>query len=345
MGDIIDQNVRGTDLHEVQTFAIPLGQLTLTPLPNGKRRITVQPSEPMFVSVWTWDTAYPPELVKLIGDEVGVPGVCDEIRRDEDPTYLQLNIHDTFDLYFPGETLADKRLMDFGCGRGASTAILGRRFPQAEIVGVELVESMLRIGRARAAFYGLDRVRFLASPSGTELPENIGQFDVIFLNAVYEHLLPDERTALLPRLWAALRPGGRLVLIETPYRYFPLESHTTGLPFINYLPDRLAYPMATRFSKRITPGATWEHLLRAGIRGGAWKTILRDFGPDAHPLMLRPSQGNAVDHWYLTSAKRSTGRKRVAKRVFKVAAQMLYSLTGILCLPEVRMVIQKREAS
>ena len=93
---------------------------------------------------------------------------------------------------------------------------------------------------AAADFGGNPRVTLIemTNPMATD---NFGsEFDVIQLNAVFEHLVPQERKKLMPDLWQRLRLGGYLVLTETPWRWFPIETHTTGLPFVNYMPDRLA---------------------------------------------------------------------------------------------------------
>jgi hypothetical protein len=100
---------------------------------------------------------------------------------------------------------------------------------------------------------------FHTSPSPFELPD-LGRFDHIVLNAVWEHMLPAERPVLLPLLLDTLSSGGFLFVCETPHRWFPVETHTTHLPLINYLPAPLAHKTA-RLSDRVGD-ETWEELLR-----------------------------------------------------------------------------------
>ena len=83
--------------------------------------------------------------------------------------------------------------------------ILSRFFPKAEIVGIELEERLLTIARARRGFYGYKNVSFHISPSGSELPQDIGEFDLVILSAVYEHLLPTERREEFPWFGAILQ--------------------------------------------------------------------------------------------------------------------------------------------
>lgn len=121
----------------------------------------------------------------------------------------------------------------------SSTMVLGRLLPPCEIAGVELEERAQDCAIA-AEHFGRGSVRFLKSPSGDSLPDNIGLFDYVIFSAVFEHLLPAERHMLLPLLWSHMKPGAILFLNQTPHRYSPIELHTTHLPLINYLPDGAA---------------------------------------------------------------------------------------------------------
>jgi len=76
-------------------------------------------------------------------------------------------------------------------------------------------------------------------------------------------------------LWAAHNIGGVIFVNQLPYRFYPMEDHTTGLPLINYLPDRLTLAAARRFSPRIEANATWPDLLRAGFAGAPLARFVR----------------------------------------------------------------------
>jgi SAM-dependent methyltransferase len=69
-----------------------------------------------------------------------------------------------------------------------------------------------------------------------DLPFADGAFDVVFSNAVVEHVGGRERQRRL--VSEALRVG-RQVFLTTPNRRFPVEVHTR-LPFVHWLPDRAA---------------------------------------------------------------------------------------------------------
>ena len=79
-------------------------------------------------------------------------------------------------------------------------------------------------------------------------------FDVVFSNAVLEHVGARERQRRF--VGEALRVG-RSVFITTPNRRFPVEVHTR-LPLVHWLPDRLSRPVYRAAGKGF---ATDVHLL------------------------------------------------------------------------------------
>jgi 2-polyprenyl-3-methyl-5-hydroxy-6-metoxy-1,4-benzoquinol methylase len=321
----------------------PAAEVAVEEIGAGRRRIVVRPLDgSMFVPIRECDTVYSLELIARVLEVKGPAYLCDEILRDESPGYVQKQFqHDVFS-YLDQGSFAGRRLLDFGCGAGASTMILSRLFPDTAIVGIELEPSLLRLASARAEFYGCRNVVLHQSPAPDQLPDDLGRFDFVMMSAVYEHLLPDERAVLLRALWALLEPGGVLFLNQTPYRYFPVEFHSTsGLPFINYLPAFLAGPYARRFSIRKLQGQSWTELLRGGLRGGSVREIVALLGPGGKPVLLEPSRlgvEDRIDLWY---AKVATTRYRGLKRVYRGCAKLFKRATGIVVLPVLSLAIRK----
>ena len=304
-------------------------------LPDGRHRVAVAMEDACPGAAMSWTTAYPPELIlEIHAQKRGF--VCDEIRREEDPCYVERAIRHEVLGYVEPQAFCGKRILDFGCGAGASGLVMSRVFPPCEIVGVELEERLVRLALLRAAHLGKPGLRFLVSPSGTALPAGLGDFDYIVLSAVYEHLLPAERRLLLPHLWRHLRPGGVLFINQTPHRYSPVEIHTTGLPLINYLPDELACRTARRLSRRLAGDEDWPTLLRAGIRGATIGEILRTLGGEAE--LLQPREGDHIDLWY----RKLSPRWRWLKIAIWATLKALKPLAGIHLVPELTLAIRKR---
>ncbi len=297
-------------------------------LAEGKRSISVEPKNALVhVPIRYYETAYPLQLIEQILAVKG-PFVLDEIRREEDPAYVRSSLEETFFLYAKPADFRGGRLLDFGCGCGASTVILARMFPHTRVVGVDLVENFVNLAQARANYYRLDNFEVWLSPSEKDLPAQIGEFDFVLLSAVYEHLLPGERAPLLQKLWHVLKHGGVLYLNQTPNRYFPLEKHTTGLPLLNYVPDRLALNMARWFSSRVPRDDTWENLLRKGVRGGSEQEIMGYLPGDAR--LLRPHGcADSIDVWYALTP----GRQRLAKQMMRLVCKGVYRVSEVALVP------------
>ena len=322
------------------------GEVTLQELPDGRQRVQVRLTNPhIFMRQNEFTTAMPTAIIERIVATRGPGSVCDELMRDEDPRYLEQKFRHAMLSFVPPDFFVGKRLLDFGCGWGASSMVLSRMFPQTEIVGVDLLPESLEVARLRSAHYSATNVTFLQSPAGSVLPPRIGRFDAIVLSAVYEHLLPDERGPLLTALWDHLAPGGVLFINETPHRYFPIETHTTLLPLLNYLPDRLTHALARRFSRKHPCRETWPTLLRMGIRGGTQRDIVRRLDPQRRPHrvlpIITPGINDEIDLWYQSMSPMISP---LAKQATYRSLKMLGVCTGICLTTTITMAIEKSGA-
>jgi SAM-dependent methyltransferase len=334
----------GTD-GRISVVQCPEGEIQILPLSSHRRRIEVRPYRAdIYIARRSVDTAYSDELILACLELAGFCWLCDNIARDEDSSEVERDLSLGMFSFVPKEKFRECRLLDFGCGSGSSTAVLGRLLPNTEIVGVELNPALLKLASARMAHHGVHNVRFEASPSGTQLPENLGSFDFILFSAVYEHLLPKERDDLMPLVWRTLRPGGVLFINQTPHRYFPVDTHSSGLPLVNYLPDRLTHWAVVRFSKRgkINQSPVWEEHLRGGLRGATEAEILAKLsrGSDDRPALLEPcipGLKDRVDLWFWRLSPRYRAIKRAAWLVLKA----VYLMTGSVVSPNIAVAIQK----
>ena len=292
------------------------GQVRISGEPREARlRLEIQPKAAECSR--SCETDFPLQLIEYLVDKVGCHGLANLINRFDDQTVLQIVKSQLFS-YFRPEEFRKKRVLDFGCGHGISTLELAKLLPESEILGVDLIADRIEIAQKIADLKGVSNARFLRSPSAVRLPNGIGQFDYVMLCAVYEHLLPAERRKLMPLIWFAMREGGSIFINQTPYRYFPFEHHSTGLWFINFMPDRMAHFVARRFAKNdpsnynraIQTSPEWEDHLRGGLRGATeWEIVhnlTRDSRFKAHILQPRVECArDRADHWL-----QATGEER-----------------------------------
>jgi trans-aconitate 2-methyltransferase len=115
---------------------------------------------------------------------------------------------------------APARVVDLGCGAGNVTAILRRRFPAADIVGVDGSEAMLATARAAAPQCRFEQADFFA----WEPRERI---DLIYSNAALQWV--DGHPTLFPRLLSFLAPGGVLAVQMPAMHATPLHQVSRAL--------------------------------------------------------------------------------------------------------------------
>jgi trans-aconitate 2-methyltransferase len=101
------------------------------------------------------------------------------------------------------EIAAPLRVVDLGCGPGNSTALLRERWPDAALEGLDTSHDMLTV--ARRDHPG---IAFVAGNIAAWSP--VAPYDVVFSNAALQWV--GSHDALLPRLIAAVKPGGVLAV-------------------------------------------------------------------------------------------------------------------------------------
>ena len=72
---------------------------------------------------------------------------------------------------------------------------------------------------------------------GDHFPFNAGSFDIVWSNAVLEHVGERKKQILFLK---EIRRVGKAAFITTPNRYFPVEIHTRTI-FLHFLPQRIFY--------------------------------------------------------------------------------------------------------
>jgi SAM-dependent methyltransferase len=99
-----------------------------------------------------------------------------------------------------------KKILDFGCGTGDATAELARRYPDAIVYGYDPAVKALEFARKE---HQLSSLHFVDDPGLQGI-----QFDLIFLNCVLHHILPENRQETINLLAGLLLPEGQLWIFE-----------------------------------------------------------------------------------------------------------------------------------
>lgn len=113
--------------------------------------------------------------------------------------------------------LKPEKILEMGCGIGASIVPLAKTYPDAEVHGIDVGASMLRYALARARHLGAAVHFRQASAEATSYPDE--SFDVIFSCAMFHETSPDAMSNIMDECFRLLRPGGIVAHLEVPQRY------------------------------------------------------------------------------------------------------------------------------
>jgi SAM-dependent methyltransferase len=194
-----------------------------------------------------------PQLLQAYRTGDGVPYAAygQQMRRGIAAVNRPMFLHELASSWLPAVPDLDRRLrsapparvLDLGCGLGASSVALARAYPRAQVLGVDLDEASVAEARAQAAEEGVaDRVTFVVGDAAQVAAE--GPFELV---TVFEalHDMGDPVGALRAAR-ALLAPGGSvLVADERVADAFttsgdPLERFMYGWSILHCLPATLA---------------------------------------------------------------------------------------------------------
>lgn len=105
-----------------------------------------------------------------------------------------------------------RRIVDLGCGFGKSTRPFKRRWPDAEVIGIDLSAPVLRLAHSQAAGSGLDITYRQADAQHTGLAG--GCADLVTATMVVHELPPAVLGAVLAEAARLLAPGGLLRVLD-----------------------------------------------------------------------------------------------------------------------------------
>lgn len=134
-------------------------------------------------------------------------------------TFEDQRLRPAFDLLGRVHVEAPRTVVDLGCGTGNVTRVLARRWPGAEVIGVD--DSRHMLGRARAETHD-EPIRWVECDIADWEPDE--PVDVLYSNAALHWL--DDHQQLFPRLMTQVAPGGVLA-VQMP-RNYAAPSHTAA---------------------------------------------------------------------------------------------------------------------
>lgn len=105
-----------------------------------------------------------------------------------------------------------RRILDLGCGTGTTTLMLKRRFPNAEVVGLDLSPHMLVVAQHKARDAGLD-ITFRHGDAMTTGLET-ASCDVVCATLLFHEMPPVVAKTILQESFRVMSPGGQMLVLD-----------------------------------------------------------------------------------------------------------------------------------
>ncbi|MBN2490568.1 MAG: class I SAM-dependent methyltransferase [Planctomycetes bacterium] len=115
--------------------------------------------------------------------------------------------------------IGGRELLDVGCGTGWLLRRAARRLAACRLAGADLSRGMLARARETARQEGQEAIGFVQADAGA-LPFAPASFDCVTCTASFHHYR--DPLAVLRSWRRLLRPGGRLLLLESCTTYLPI---------------------------------------------------------------------------------------------------------------------------
>jgi SAM-dependent methyltransferase len=235
-------------------------------------------------------------------------------------------------------------VLEVGCSFGHMTEYVAEQPDVASIVTFDTDPVFAEVARLKAEELQLRNVReirHLSSEATRRLPWPDGRFDLVLVVGVIEHLPVRERHRYVDEYYRVLAAGGHIAILDTPNRLFPLETHSVGLPLVQWLPARLAYVYARMARAGKFRGVTYDEFTADGT---GWRNAtLWDCLPSSGRVGLVDVTEEAGYGWRFFRATARSRTRRLALPAFGAACAALRAagLPPSLCLPYLNLIFRK----
>ena len=246
--------------------------------------------------------------------------------------------------YLRSQSARGLSVLEVGCSFGHMTEFLVDQPEVTSVVSFDPDPDFVEIVRTKVAELKLNKVREvlkLDNQATRRLPWADGAFDLVLVVGVVEHLPIRDRRAQVDEYYRVLASSGHIAILDTPNRWFPLETHSVGLPFVQWLPPRIAYGYARVCRRRAFATVPYAEFVADGT---GWRNAtLRECLPSWGSAELVDVTEAAGYGWTFFRKTMRSRTLRTLRPVFASSVTLLRAagFPPSLCLPYLNLLFRK----
>jgi SAM-dependent methyltransferase len=122
-------------------------------------------------------------------------------------------------------------ILEVGCASGPNLYVLAKKFPKAQIVGIDINREAIEYGKARFAQEGILNVRLLVSKADDLRKFQDKAFDLVFTDAVLTHIGPNRIKKVVSEM---LRITRRALILMEPHSFELNDKDLLKLGILTY---------------------------------------------------------------------------------------------------------------
>ena len=290
-----------------------------------------------------WPTRYSERVIRLLIERKGVrrAPLYFAFKETRAPHFL-----DPLFRHLRARRAGGLRVLEVGCSFGHMTEHLAEQPEVSAISTFDTDPSFVLITRAKVDELHLHVVREvlqLDQAATCRLPWADGAFDLVLAVGIVEHLPVRHRRQQVDEYYRVLARGGHVAILDTPNRAFPVETHSIGLPLVQWLPPRLAWRAARALRPDRHRHTSFEEFEADGT---GWRNAtLADCLPSRGMTGLTDVTEEAGYGWRFFTATARSRARRAALPAFAAAVAILRALgrPPSLALPYFNLLLRKSE--
>lgn len=159
-----------------------------------------------------------------------------------------------------------KKILDVACGTGDMCILLANNLQKCKIIGLDISDCMINIGKKKILYYGLEKKIKLIKSNVENIPFTSNYFDVITISFGIRNF--EKIYNSLQEIYRVLKPGGSILILEfsIPDNFFIKKLYYIYSYYINIISNIIsknpnAYYYLTKSIKNFPHGKEMQYIL------------------------------------------------------------------------------------